>query len=64
LVQTGAELLVRGEYVAWSIGLAGSALALQGPAWIGALLIGILLVSLVDPQRFYSADPRPRPSRR
>lgn len=50
--------------IAIAIGLAGSALALQGPAWIGALLIGMLLVSLVDPQRFYSADPRPRPRRR
>lgn len=46
-----------------AVGLIGGALELAGPAWIAALLVGLLLVGLVDRQRFYGAGATPRPRR-
>ena len=46
--------------VGFAITLIGEALDFGGLAWLGALLVGLLLVSLVDREYFYGPSERTR----
>ena len=47
-----------------AIGIIGNALSFDGGAYLVALLVGMLLVSLIDRDRFWGADLRRGGSRR
>jgi hypothetical protein len=49
--------------VAVLIAVIGAALEFGSAAYLGALVLGILVVSLIDRDRFWAADLRHRPRR-
>jgi hypothetical protein len=57
VVKRVARILLAMIAITVPIVLIGEALHFGGLAWLGALLVGLLLVSLVDRDYFYGSPP-------
>jgi hypothetical protein len=55
VVKRVARILLAMVAITVPIGLIGEALDFGGLAWLGALVVGLLLVSLVDRDYFYGS---------
>jgi hypothetical protein len=61
VVKRIAVILLAIVVVSFAVVLIGEALDFGGLAWLGALVVALLLVSLVDREYFYGPPSRSRP---